>query len=219
MSEYAKQTFLERHFPEARIFVAKPPICAGEFPAAEFRASRFRVSFVGALSPAKGFHYLIEAFRSLPLSESELILWTSPGHRPISSYMQHEMARDQRIRMLPISVRDNYGEVYSKSHVLVHPSLSDGYSYAVMEAMASGLAVIVTSTTGSAQLIRDGENGYIIPPRDPEAIRDRLLHLSRNPALLRRLGAAARETIQSETPEAFQNFYAAKIQSLLSGRT
>jgi glycosyltransferase involved in cell wall biosynthesis len=118
--------------------------------------------------------------------------------------------------MQPVSVRDNYGQVYGKSHVVVQPSLADGYSYAVMEAMASGLPVIVTSSTGSAELIRDGENGYIIPPCDAGAIRERLTHLAGHPELLRRMGAAARETIRSQNPKAFSDGYCAQIRTFIS---
>jgi glycosyltransferase involved in cell wall biosynthesis len=218
MSDYARQTFLDRGVSEERVFVARPPLEVDQFPIAKFDGPRFRVSFVGLLLPAKGFHYLIEAFRNLSVPDSELILWGGPGHRPIAQYLHHQMALDKRIHMRPISVRNNYVEVYGNSHVLVHPSLADGYSYAVIEAMASGLPVLVTSCTGSAQLIRDGENGYVLPPRDPGAICERLLHLARNPELLRRMGAAARETIRQETPQAFRDLYTAKIQSLVSAR-
>jgi glycosyltransferase involved in cell wall biosynthesis len=218
MSDYAKQTLLNRGIPDSKLYVARPPLAVDDFPVADFREPRFRVIFVGMLVPAKGFHYLIDAFRELPGRDSELVLWTGPGHRSIKRYIQREMALDTRIQMLPASVRHNYGKVYGKSNVLVHPSLADGYSYAVMEAMASGLPVIVTSCTGSAELIRDGENGYVVPPRDSGAIRERLQHLSHNPALVRRMGTAARATIQSQTPEAFRDRYAARIESAVSGR-
>ena len=218
MSNYAKQTMLEHGVPEKQVFVARPPLAVDRFPLAKFDEPRFRVSYVGMLRPAKGFRYLIDAFRSLPEPDLELVFWSAPGNRVINKYLQRQISLDARIRMQPLSVRDNYGEVYGKSHVLVHPSLADGYSYAVMEAMASGLPVIVTSSTGSAELIRDGENGYVVPPCDSDAIRDRLSHLARNPELLRRMGSAARETIRLETPDSFRHSYTAKIQSLIAKR-
>jgi glycosyltransferase involved in cell wall biosynthesis len=216
MSDYAKKTMLERGIAEHRVFVARPPLGMAGFPIADFRSPRFRVSYVGLLTPAKGFRYLIEAFRKFRELDAELALWTAPGNRTIKHYMQRQMAADARISMRPITVRDNYAEVYGTSHVLVHPSLADGYSYAVMEAMASGLPVIVTACTGSAELIRDGENGYIIPPADPEAIRERLEHLSRHPELLRKMGTAARETVRTQTPEAFRDSYCSSLSALIS---
>jgi glycosyltransferase involved in cell wall biosynthesis len=83
----------------------------------------------------------------------------------------------------------------------------------VAEAMASGLAVITTPATGASELIVDGKNGYVVAPRDPEAIRDRLAHLAAHPALLRAMGAAARETMRSRNGSEWQD-YAAALQRL-----
>lgn len=216
MSEHARRTFIERGVPDCKLFVAKPPLSVASFPIADFQSPRFRVSYIGLLSPTKGFHYLLQAFRRLTIPHAELVLWSAPGHRSVSKYLRRQMAVDSRISMIPISVRRNYERVYGGSHVLVHPSLADGYAYVVMEAMASGLPVIVTSATGSAQLIRDGENGFVVPPRDPDAIHDRLLYLAQNPAVLRRMGAAARQTIQHETPNSFNEFYGRHLTFLMT---
>ncbi|HEX4773173.1 MAG TPA: glycosyltransferase family 4 protein [Bryobacteraceae bacterium] len=213
MSEHAKNTFVQRGIGENKVFVAKPPLAVAPFPVADFRSEQFRVSYIGLLTPTKGFHYLVQAFRNLPVPDAELVLWSAPGHRPVARYMREQMESDPRIRMNPISVRQNYKSVYGGSYVVVHPSLADGYAYVVMEAMASGLPVIVTSSTGSAQLIRDGENGYVVPARDPDAIRERLLYLAEHPAVLRRMGAAARQTIERETPQSFSEFYGRKLKS------
>ena len=158
---------------------------------------KFRVSFVGLLEPWKGFHYLVDAFNMLDLPDSELIFWGGAGTRAATQYFQEQVRRNPNIAVRPVQVRKCYGEVYAKSSVLVHPSLSEGFGYVVAEAMASGIPVIVTRYAGAADLVTDGENGYIVPPRDPEAIRDRLAHMAAHPALVREMGRAARETMQA----------------------
>ncbi|HSP79372.1 MAG TPA: glycosyltransferase, partial [Myxococcaceae bacterium] len=114
--------------------------------------------------------------------------------------------RHRSIEVRPVEVRQvGYGEVYARTHVLVHPSLADGFSYAVVEAMASGVPVIVTDNTGAADLVEDGVNGYIVPTADPHALRERLEHLHQHPELLPRMGARARETVERIlTPENFR---------------
>jgi hypothetical protein len=216
MSDHAKKTFVERGIDDTKVFVAKPPLAVSQFPVADFRSPQFRVSYVGLLSPTKGFHYLVKAFRNLPMADAELVLWSAPGHRPVAKYLREQMENDPRIHMNPISVRNHYKSVYGESHVVVHPSLADGYAYVVMEAMASGLPVIVTSSTGSAQLIRDGENGFVVPARDPGAILERLLYLAEHPTALRRMGAAARQTIERETPQSFRESYGAQLRSSMA---
>jgi glycosyltransferase involved in cell wall biosynthesis len=216
MSNRARETFVERGLPDEKIVVLPPSIDVNEFPQARFEQPKFRVAFVGLLEPWKGFHYLIDAFNALDVPDSELVLWGGPGSRPVSRYLNEQMADHPAIKLKAVEARPHgYGEVYGKSSVLVHPSLSDGFGFTVLEAMASGIPVIVTRNTGAAELIVDGENGYVVPAADSEAIRDRLAHLANNPALLREMGRAARETARSLTFEKFRERYVSCLNSLV----
>jgi glycosyltransferase involved in cell wall biosynthesis len=219
MSEVSRQTFLARGVAQEKVVVASPPFCVDEFPQAEFRQDVFRVCFVGLIEPWKGFHYLLEAFEALALADSELVLWGGPGARPITNYLQEHTRRNPRIMVRPVSVRQvGYGSVYGQSSVFVLPSLSDGFGYVVGEAMACGVPVIVTSATGAADLVRDGVNGYVVPPADAGAIRDRLRYLATNPGLVRALGAAARESMRSATLSRFRSPLLAKVHGRLNAR-
>lgn len=213
LSEHARQTFLERG--HRNVIVARPRIDVSEFPEASFQQSKFRISFVGLLEPWKGFHYLMDAFEALDLPDSELIFWGAAGTRSISQYLQEHLARNPRIQLRPIEVRSAYGEVYGKSSVLVHPSLSEGFGYVVAEAMASGVPVIVTKNAGAADLVVDGQNGFVVPARDPEAIRDRLAHLAAHPALVKKMGHAARETMRARNGDEWRQ-YAAALEQLIA---
>jgi glycosyltransferase involved in cell wall biosynthesis len=213
MSEVSRQTFLNRGISEDKVVVASPPFCLDEFPQAEFRESVFRICFVGLIEPWKGFHYLVEAFEGLAVADSELVLWGGPGARPITRYFEQHTRRNQRIIVRPVPIRQaGLGVVYGESSVLVLPSLCDGFGYVVGEAMACGLPVIVTSATGAADLVQDGVNGYVVPPADAGAIRDRLQHLATRPALVRSLGAAARETMRGATLSRFRCPLLSKIR-------
>lgn len=217
MSRVAQRTFLARGFAPERVIVATPPMNCEDFPQAQFNEAKFRISFVGLIEPWKGFHYLIEAFNDLRLPDAELVLWGGPGSRPVSRYLAEHTKANPAIHIRPVEVRAlGYGEVYAKSSVLVHPSLSDGFGYVVAEAMASGIPVIVTENTGAADLVVDGENGYVVALRDVPALRERLLFLANNPARLRRMGAAARETARRLTPAAFMRGYLPGLERLIA---
>ena len=82
MSKHAERTFLERGFAPERLVVIPPPLDLDQFPQAEFREPKFRISFLG-LEPWKGFPYLIEAFQGMQLPDSELVLWGGSGSRAI----------------------------------------------------------------------------------------------------------------------------------------
>ncbi len=207
LSEHARTTFLERGVEN--VVVLRPRIDVSEFPEATFREPKFRISFVGLLEPWKGFHYLVDAFETLAVKDSELVFWGAPGSRPVTQYIRERIERDPRIQVRPVQVRECYGEVYAKSSVLVHPSLSEGFGYVVAEAMASGIPVIVTRNAGAADLVTDGENGYVVPARDPEAIRDRLAHLAAHPALLKKMGHAARESMRVRNGDEWRSYVSA----------
>jgi glycosyltransferase involved in cell wall biosynthesis len=214
MSNYALQSFLERGFRADRIQVIPPPFDMTDFPAADFSGATFRVIFVGQIAPWKGFHHLIDAFNRRPLKDSELILWGGPGSRPVSRYLQQQQALNPAIQVKAVSIRDvGNEEVYAKANVFVLPSLSDGFGYVVAEAMASGLPVIVTKNTGAADLVRDGENGYIVAPGDVEALSDRLAHLASHPALVRQMGSQARQAVTALSFDRFRANYSAMIAS------
>jgi starch synthase len=194
MSHHAKRTFEERGVDGRRIVVATPPIDLGEFPQAKFESGKFRVCFVGLLQPWKGFHYLVEAFQRLALRDAELTLWGGAGARPITKYLEEKLAACPDVRVVPAEVRRvGYGEVYGSSSVLVHPSLTDGFGYVVAEAMASGIPA----------------------PRDVDAIADRLRHLAERPALVREMGAAARESAASLTVDRFRGELVERMKHLI----
>jgi glycosyltransferase involved in cell wall biosynthesis len=218
MSERAGRTFLARGFPAERLVVATPPLDVADFPQARFAESTFRVGFVGLIEPWKGFHYLLEAWDALKLKDAELVLWGGSGSRAATHMLRDFQARNASLQVRPAEVRHvGYGEVYGKMSVLVHPSLSDGFSYAVAEAMASGVPVIVTDNTGAADLVEDGVNGYVVPIADVRALQERLEHLHRHPELLPAMGAKARETVQRRlTPEAFRRPLVSRIQQALA---
>ena len=72
---------------------------------------------------------------------------------------------------------------YGRSSVFVLPSVEDGFGYVTAEAMGCGLPVIVSSSAGSADIVSHGKNGFVVPPRSPEAIQEALESLLRDPEL------------------------------------
>jgi glycosyltransferase involved in cell wall biosynthesis len=87
----------------------------------------------------------------------------------------------------------------------------EGSAKTTYEAMAAGLPVVTTRNAGS--VVRDGRDGFIVPPRDPRAIRDKLLLLRGNPDLARAMGVSARERIASFSWESYED----KVLSLYRG--
>jgi glycosyltransferase involved in cell wall biosynthesis len=76
-------------------------------------------------------------------------------------------------------------------------SRSEGFSNALLEAMACGVPPVVTQVGGNPEAIRDGENGFLVPVEDANIAADRILELLRDPARARRMGALAQSTVEA----------------------
>ncbi len=77
-------------------------------------------------------------------------------------------------------------------------SRQEGLSNAVMEGMAAGLPMVVTDAGGNAELVKDGERGYVVAPEQPEALALAMLRVLADPARARRMGEAARRFVETE---------------------
>jgi len=90
--------------------------------------------------------------------------------------------------------REDMPMVFSQAHVVCLPSYyGEGVPTVLMEAAASGRAIVTTDMPGCREVVRHGENGLLVPPRNPEALAEAIATLLKDPALRARMGARGRE--------------------------
>lgn len=94
--------------------------------------------------------------------------------------------------------QDDVNELLPAIDLFVLPSLAEGISNTLLEAMSCGLPVIATAVGGNPELVVDGVTGTLIPPADSPALADALALYLRNPALLESHGAAARQRVEEK---------------------
>lgn len=105
---------------------------------------------------------------------------------------------DHAVRFVGFVPNDQLPDTLCSLDVYVSTSLSDaGIAASTAEAMACGLPVVITDSGENAQWINDGENGYLVPVSQPDALADRLNRLLGDAELRQRLGQAGRATIQA----------------------
>lgn len=92
--------------------------------------------------------------------------------------------------------RDEVPQLMSLISVFVLPSLAEGISNTILEAMACSLPVIATEVGGNSELVINGQTGWIVPRSDPEAIKDKCLLYITSPALQKKHSQQARKTIE-----------------------
>ena len=102
--------------------------------------------------------------------------------------------------------------------LFVLPSLAEGISNTILEAMASGLPVVATAVGGNPELVEDGSTGTLVAPADPEGMAAALRIYAENPGLCRSRGQAALEAIERKYGmDAMMNAYLAVYDNLLAG--
>jgi glycosyltransferase involved in cell wall biosynthesis len=181
---------------EPRNFDASDPILTR---AAEIRreANQSIVLFVGRLVSYKGVDVLLEALAGL--NACALIVGDGPLRATLEARAR-ELDITGRVRFLGPVADDELAAMYRACDVFVLPSVTRQEAFGVvqLEAMAAGKPVVSTDVgTGVGWVNRHGETGYVVPPRDPVALREALRRLLANPTLQKSMGEAAAKRVRS----------------------
>ena len=187
-SSFARDTFMAEGVSSEKIEVIHYGVDTSIFYQGEPRLlgdDDFRVVFAGQLSQRKGLSYLLRAYEQIRDAKSSLTL---------VGQMQDDGSAlkpwRHLFRHVPHVPRGRLAEIFRQSDVFVFPTLVEGMPLSVIEAMASGLPVI-TTPNGPGDIVRDGVDGYLVPPRDVEALVLRMQELKKSPALRRAMGQSA----------------------------
>lgn len=150
---------------------------------------QLRMITVGRLIPLKGIQYLVEAIRILK-NEGICVHLTVVGDGPLGDQLR-DMARlwelQDQVRFSSYIPHDELLEAYSDYHVYVQPSTVEVVGLAALEALASGLALIVSDIGGLKDIVLDGQNGYRVPTADPVALADAIRMLADDPSKVERM--------------------------------
>lgn len=94
--------------------------------------------------------------------------------------------------------REDIGRILPCLYAVVHPADMEGLGVSVLQALASGIPVVASAVGGLPEAVRDGFNGLLVPPGDPEALAGALIKLLSDRAMARRMGQAGRSLVHEE---------------------
>jgi glycosyltransferase involved in cell wall biosynthesis len=172
--------------------------------------SALRVLFAGALTQRKGLADLFAAMKMIDSKQIELVVMGSLL-RPLRWY------RDQfpnLIYELPRAHREVL-RLMQSCDVLVLPSIVEGRALVQQEAMACGLPLIATQNAGGDDLIVEGETGFLVPIRSPEAIAEKINWCAANRSRISGMGIAARKRASEFTWRSYGEIIVARVRSLI----
>ncbi len=195
-SGFARRTFIAEGVPGQKVISIPQgaPVELGRLH--RQKGGPFRVLYVGAQTVGKGVRYFYRT--AAELADHPDIEFVIVGPRP-ERVLEPEFERCrhafQYLGYRP--KKELHREIYPGGTVLVQPSLTEGLSYVVLEALSHGLPVIATPNTGCEEFVTNGREGFTIAPRDWTAIVERVLYLYNNRRALERMRRKARAAAQS----------------------
>lgn len=173
--------------------------------------------FVGRLVPKKGVDYLLRALRQLKGRDDWTL--TIVGDGPSRDELR-KLAEGLPVNFVGSKNRTELRAIYSRSDILLTPSVpadsgdQDGLPVAMLEAMCAGLPVIASELPGIDEVVKQGINGFLVPPKDEDGIVGALGKLVDDADLREELGTHAKEVAAEHSTSATGDSYKALLSEL-----
>jgi glycosyltransferase involved in cell wall biosynthesis len=180
-------------------------------------AEAHEILFVGQWLPMKGIRYLTAAFDTVAAAYPDLRLrcvGTLAGEDEVRAAFSEAVR--SRVIVQPRVDHAELAPIYRAADLFVLPTLSEGFSGALLEAMASALPIVTTAVGAAPDLLADGRDCLMVPVADAGALAAGLTRLAGDAPLRARLGEAARASARGFTLEASLSRAAATLESLAS---
>lgn len=191
-SPFVRDSFLKNGIPENKIIFNPYGIDSEYFKPSLNKTNneKLHVIFIGSIEYRKGVHYLLKATEPI-LDQIELIMIGTVHSDFVKEFDQYK----SKINWLGQQNREQVLANLHRADVMVMPSLVEGLSLTILEAMSSGVPVISTTNAGGIGVIEDKIDGFIVPIRDPDALCKSIIWSMNNRHELKKMGEKARGKI------------------------
>lgn len=180
-SSFVYNSFLKNGIEEKKLFLNPFGVNLDRFsPIPKIKDSKFQVLYVGTLSIRKGIFYLLEAFKKLNFKNKKLTL-IGPIEKNIKDKVLKNLSDE--IEYLSVIKNKDLNRYYSMADVMVQPSIEEGLSLVMAEALACGCPVIATENTGASDLFQNNKEGFIIKAKSIEQIHNKMQLIADNKIL------------------------------------
>ncbi|MEM1203969.1 MAG: glycosyltransferase family 4 protein [Acidobacteriota bacterium] len=194
-----------RGFADAQPFALIPPAldpgCFAPRPSGSSDpgpGGPLRILSVGRLDWKKGYEYALRALRRLKDSgvDFEYLILGGGEELDAVAFARHQLGLSDAVDLAGAVGQETVRQRMAEADVFLHLAVSEGFCNAVLEAQAMALPVVASDAGGLPENVVDGETGFIVPRRDPDAAARRLAELAEDPELRQRLGRAGRRRVE-----------------------
>jgi glycosyltransferase involved in cell wall biosynthesis len=214
-SSFTKRTLVEHGTQPDAIRVIPYGVDSTRFlPAPHLRSSQhspLRLLFVGRINQRKGIKYLLEALRLIDSSQVEL---TVCGRVVDGLELFRSCSSQVQVRS-SVSAKELVA-AYQSADLFVFPSVAEGFGQVLLESLSCGLPILSTTHTAAPDLIEHGIQGFIVEPRRPDLIAERIEWALAHRAELAEMGHAARLRAEQFTWERFRSGIGHAVEAFLS---
>ena len=170
---------------------------------------KLKVLFIGGLSQRKGLSYLFDAVEGL---ESKIEV-TIVGNKSVENCEALNLALEKH-KWIPSLSHNEVLACMQEHDVFVFPSLFEGFGLVITEAMSQGVPVITTDRTAGPDIIKHGEDGWIVPAGSTEGVKEVFEEILEKPEILKKYGMAAQNKAQTRPWSVYSQEMADAISSL-----
>jgi phosphatidylinositol alpha-mannosyltransferase len=193
----AAASFLRRALPDAALEIVPNGVdveaFAGAEPVSDLPEGR-RIAWAHRLDPQKGFFVAVAAFAKVLADVPDAVLVVVGDGRDREALALLTPSARERVHLLGALPNERLPAIHAACDVFVASAVGqESFGIALVEAMATGLPVVATDIPGYREVVSDGVEGLLVPPRDPEALAAGLVRVLREPELAARLGGAGRD--------------------------
>jgi glycosyltransferase involved in cell wall biosynthesis len=151
---------------------------------------------IARLTEQKGHRYLLQTFPNLLKTWPQFCcVFVGAGElRDSLVRMAMDLGVEQACRF--VGVRDDIADVLAAADVVVSPSLSEGFPFVLLEALAMGCPIVASRVNGVPELIEDHKTGLLVPPRDPQGLASAIQEILSDPTAASRMGAVGRTMVR-----------------------
>jgi len=178
------------------------------------------ILFVGVLRPFKGVDVLIKAMQFVTeiFQNVQLIIIGEGEMRLKLERLTKELKLERNIKFTGFVGEDLKPMYYKSADIFCLPSITTQEIFGIvnLEAMACGVPIVASKVGGVPDVVKHGENGLLVPPRDPNALADAIIYLLENEDIRKKMGTKGKEIVENYAWEKIAEKYEKVYQSVLN---